>query len=566
MSVSYEVASNFQEVEDLGARIANGQGPVTDADRMEWMQAQQELQQSVSDYAGEISRLPPGSPDRTAAMAEMARLGDKLTAQELPVLARLDKGFGESWNHFHDKKPGSEGEVLQTRMKMYGITDEQMQRYIATGQEPDGLKKAAKEAKRSGDWPALGVVRASYQMRADYLRATTGPDDAASRKQADKLDAASASLTNNRSAIHMNWGSEKYSELSKKYPDAATRPANVQKQMDEAKQAIASVRSRAVDQITAHPERYGKNSPTRQIAGDALTTEARISEYEAKTKMQREAKANIEFTAQSNKALKPDQQPVVAAPPKLHPDLIEGGMVDQKRSEAVKFDPSLGDVIHGGDRALQFHREGMNTKKLRLNVNEQQIAHLNSKGQQPPAELVAKSNTQVEEIFKNTLETNDKLTRQKPGSLSANQTALLAELDGDATTYAAKISGTASQKSQIEMDLRQKERGQESIQRQLDVLDKAHGKLDKDKRDRIETDIQTKLAFRKISIEEYADFQKDPVAYAKKQPDSADEAQLRSVLDTAKAEEKKIWRMPGRSQRMQSRCLNTARKSTIWTD
>jgi len=204
MSVSYEVASKFQEVEDLGARLANGQGPVTEADRMEWMKAQQELQQSVSDYAEEVSRLPPGSPERAAAIAEMARLSDKLTAQELPVLARLDKGFGESWNHFHDKKPGSEGQVLQTRMKMYGITDEQMQRYIATGQEPDGLKRAAKEAKRSGDWPALGVVRASYQMRADYLRATTNPGDAVSRKEADRLDAASAGLTNNRGAIHMN--------------------------------------------------------------------------------------------------------------------------------------------------------------------------------------------------------------------------------------------------------------------------------------------------------------------------------------------------------------------------
>jgi hypothetical protein len=534
MSVSYEVASNFQEVEDLGARIANGQGPVTDADRMEWVQAQQELQQSVSDYAGEISRLPPGSPDRTAAIAEMARLSGKLTAQELPVLARLDKGFGESWNHFHDTKPGSEGQVLQTRMKTYGITDEQMQRYIATGQESDGLKKAVKEAKRSGDWPALGVVRASYQMRADYLRATTGPDDAASRKQADKLDAASASLTNNRSAIHMNWGSERYSELSKKYPDAATRPANVQKQMDEAKQAIASVRSRAVDQVTAHPERYGKNSPTRQIAGDALTTEARISEYEAKTKMQREAKANIESTAQSNKTLKPDQQPVVAAPPKLHPDLVEGGVVDRKRSEAVKIDPSLGDVVHGGDRALQFHREGMYTKKLRLNVNEQQVAHLSSKGQQPPAELVAKANTQVEEIFKNTLETNDRLTRQKPGDLSVNQTALLAELDGDATTYAAKISSTAHQKSQIEMDSRLKNANHQSTERLMDDLDKEYGKFEKDKRDRIETDVARKMAFRQISLEEYGDILKDPAAYAKRQPDSAEEAKRRSDLDAAK--------------------------------
>src|SRR5450631_2008910 len=535
-----DVASNFQEVEDLGARIANNEGPVTDADRAEWMQAQQELQQSVTDYAGEISKLPPDSPDRAAAVAEMTRLSDKLTAQELPVLARFDKGFGESWNHFHDKKPGSEGAVLQTRMKMYGITDEQMQRYIATGQEPDGLKKAANEARRSGDWPALGVVRASYQMRADYLRATTGPDDAASRKQADQLDAASASLTNNRNAIHMNWGSEKYSKLSQKYPDDTTRLPNVQKQMDEAKQAIASVRARVVDQVTAHPERYGKNSPTRQLAGDALTTEARISGSEAKAKMAREAKANIESTAQLNKTLKPDQPQVVPAPAKLHPDLVEGGVVDQKRSEAVKIDPSLGDVVHGGDRALQFHREAMDTKKLRLNINEQQIAHLDSKGQQPPAELVAKANTQVEEIFKNTLETNDRLTRQKPASLSVNQTQLLAELDGDATTYAAKISSTAHQKSQIEMDSRLKDRSQQSIQGQLDDLDKAHGDFDKAKRDRIETDVQTKRAFGKISMEEYIEFQKDPASYAKKQPDSEGEAKIRSMLDTAKAEGGKI--------------------------
>ena len=540
MSSSEDVASNFQEVEDLGARIANSEGPVTDADRTEWMQAQQELQQSITDYAGEISQLPLDSPDRAAAMEEMARRSDKLTAQELPVLARFDKGFGESWNHFHDKKPGSEGAVLQTRMKMYGITDEQMNRYIATGQEPDGLKKAVNEARRSGEWPALGVVRASYQMRADYLRATTGSDDAASRKQADQLDAASASLTNNRNAIHMNWGSEKYSKLSQKYPDDTNRPANVQKQMDEAKQAIASVRARVVDQVTAHPERYGKNSPTRQLAGDALTTEARIAGSEAKAKMAREAKANVESTAQQNKTLKPDQQPVVPAPPKLHPDLVEGGVVDQKRSAAVKIDPSLGDVVHGGDRALQFHREGMDTKKLRLNVNEQQVAHLNSKGQRPPAELVAKTNTQVEEIFKNTLETNEKLTRQKPASLSVNQTALLAELDGDATTYAAKISSTAHQKSQIEMDSRLKDRSQESIQRGRDELDKAYGDFDKVKRDRIEADVQKKLAFRRISMEEYAEFQKDPAAYAKKQPDSTEEAKLRSELDAAKAEGDKL--------------------------
>ena len=310
--------------------------------------------------------------------------------------------------------------------------------------------------------------------------------------------------------------------------------------MDEAKQAVASVRSRAVDQVTAHPERFGKNSPTRKLAGDALTTEARITESEAKVKMEREAKANIKSTAEHNKTLKPDQQKVVPPPPKLHPDLTEGGVVDQKRTEAVKINPSLGDLVHGGDRALQFHRETMNTKKLRLNINEQQVAHLNSKGQQPPAELVAKANTQVEDIFKNTLETNDKLTREKPGSLSVNQTKLLAELDGDATTYSAKIANTYHQKSQIEIDSRLKNQSQRSIQRGRDDLDKAYGDFDKAKRDRIETEVQKKLAFGKISLEEYTGFQKDPAAYAQKQPDSAEEAKFRSDLDTAKAEGDKI--------------------------
>ena len=100
----------------------------------------------------------------------------------------------------------------------------------------------------------------------------------------------------------------------------------------------------------------------------------------------------------------------------------------------------------------------------------------------------------------------------------------------------------------------------------MEVLDKAHGKLDKDKRDRIETDIQTKLAFRKISMRSMPISRKIPSPTQKKQPDSTDEAQLRSVLDTAKAGGEKYLADARSSQRKRSRCLNTARKSTIWTD
>ena len=62
MSGGEEVESSFQEVEELGTRIASSEGPVTDEERAEWMQAQQDLQQSITDYADEISKLPPDSP------------------------------------------------------------------------------------------------------------------------------------------------------------------------------------------------------------------------------------------------------------------------------------------------------------------------------------------------------------------------------------------------------------------------------------------------------------------------------------------------------------------------
>src|SRR5690348_17821532 len=52
------------------------------------------------------------------------------------------------------------------------------------------------------------------------------------------------------------------------------------------------------------------------------------------------------------------------------PDLAEGGLVDRKRAEALKIDPRLGDVVHSGERAINFTRDGLATKKLRL-ANEQ---------------------------------------------------------------------------------------------------------------------------------------------------------------------------------------------------
>ena len=119
---------------------------------------------------------------------------------------------------------------------MYGITNEQLQRYVATGEEPEGLKKAISDARTRGGWPALNIVRASFQKRAEYLRANSGPDDKKSRAQADQLDAESASLTRNRQGIQVKQAVDRL-----KLSESSTRPANTQKQVTQATKDIESV-------------------------------------------------------------------------------------------------------------------------------------------------------------------------------------------------------------------------------------------------------------------------------------------------------------------------------------
>ena len=71
------------------------------------------------------------------------------------------------------------------------------------------------------------MVRAAYQLRADYLRSTAAPEDTASLKQAAALDAAARSLTRDRAAVQLTWASATVSKLNQKYPDAAARPERV---------------------------------------------------------------------------------------------------------------------------------------------------------------------------------------------------------------------------------------------------------------------------------------------------------------------------------------------------
>lgn len=208
---------------------------------------------------------------------------DQTGNSELPVLAKKNPEFGKSWDRFHSKAPNSEGAGLPARMKLYGVTDEELRNYITTGKESPGLTRAIADSREKGGWPALGVTRAALQLRADYLRATS-PKDGEAQKEAAALESTAESLTRNRSAIRVNWGTTTYSNLEKKYPDPATRPTNVQQQMDEARKAIESIGEESVQQIEAHPQRYRNNNVTGRLADDAPGAEAIIRSAEANAK------------------------------------------------------------------------------------------------------------------------------------------------------------------------------------------------------------------------------------------------------------------------------------------
>ena len=542
-AAAQRVATTFAEVKELGKRIADSKGPASDADRAAWQDAQGRLREEVTAYATAVSALPPDAPERDAARAELANLSEQLATLELPVLARLDPAMGKSWDRFNSTQRDSEGASLPQRLKTYGLSKEDLQRYVLTGQEPAGLQRALADAQRRGEWPALGVVRAAYMMRADYLRATSTPDDTASRKAAANLDATAARLSSDRAAIHMEWGTRTAAKLLQEHPDPTTRSKRDQLQLDEAKRAIASVRAHAVEQVTQNPARFGKDSATRTLAADGLATEANIAQVEATSAMNREAKKLTDATDAQNKAAKPNDPKLVPPPPKMHADLAEGGVVDSKRAEAVKIDPRLGDVVHGGDRAVQFARDVSGTKKLRLANDEQQVAHLKSKqqsaeakgapSQRPPAELVAKVNREAEQLYSSTLATHDQLTREKPGMLSVEQTKLLAELGGDAYALSSKIAAVHHQKNDAEVAQSLAHEQKLTAQQAKDNVTKELGEFQEAKIARLQGELEKRVSFDPNATRELAKLHEDPVKYADAHADTEAEKPRHEALTAA---------------------------------
>src|SRR5262249_29607053 len=151
-------------------------------------------------------------------------------------------------------------------------------------------------------------------------------------------------------------------------------------------------------------------------------------------------------------------------------------------------------VVNGGDRAVQFAREVQGTRKLRLAIGEQQVAHLNSKKQQPPAELVAKVNKQTESLFKDTVDMNEKLTREKPGTRSLEQTKFLAELDGDTVAMAGKISAAHRQKTDIEGAQRIAHQNVGLTKRYVENIDDALKQVNESKKERVLNELKTSIA------------------------------------------------------------------------
>lgn len=188
------LAQAFASVSDRGQRIVACEGAVSDADRAAWVAAQAVLRDSVTAFALAVSALPAASAARAEAGDRLARMSEQLGNVELPVLARLDPPFGCAWLHHTGSQPAAEGAMLDQRLGSYGLTRADLQRYVLTGREPGGFVRALVDARRTGAAAARGVLRAALRLRAGYLRATTAPGDAASRKLADALDAAAAAL------------------------------------------------------------------------------------------------------------------------------------------------------------------------------------------------------------------------------------------------------------------------------------------------------------------------------------------------------------------------------------
>jgi hypothetical protein len=269
-----------------------------------------------------------------------------------------------------------------------------------------------------------------------------------------RLDALAHHLSERRAAIHLKWGAATAARLIRRYPDEARRPTRVQQRIAAAKLAITSVRLNTVERVLAHPECYGGTGAVRTLAADALLVEAKIAEREAKAKLGYAADPLAPAPQAGNDGAGSMETQQAGAPPRLPADLIEGGLVDRKRMEALAIDPRLCDVVNGGQRALIFTRDSNATLRLRLQLAEQQVAHLQRKRQLPLPEVVATLTAQREVFFNAALATHDELTQQQPGRLTVGQARLLAELDKDIVTLAGRIAAVHYETAGIEGALR----------------------------------------------------------------------------------------------------------------
>lgn len=193
---------------------------------------------------------PPKLENQNAEAANSRRAEAGVKANQLQSQL-LNQTISTGTNRVN-RVQGSQDADLQKALKMYGITNEQLQRYVKTGEESEGLKKAINVARTQGDWSAVNIVRASFQKRAEYLRANSSPNDKEIRTHADQLDAESANLTRNGNQIRLEQAKGKLEALNRKYPDYSTRPENLKKQIDEARKEFEYISSEIADQVNAH--------------------------------------------------------------------------------------------------------------------------------------------------------------------------------------------------------------------------------------------------------------------------------------------------------------------------
>jgi hypothetical protein len=154
----------------------------------------------------EPPKLQNQNGDVASRKAESGMMENQLQSR---LLNQTNKTISTGTNRATNQLPPTNTAALQKAFKMYGITNDQLQRYVVTGEEPEALKKAMNDANTKGEWSAVNIVRESYKLRADHLRANSAPNDKQARSEADRLDATSEYLTKNRQEIQTKYAGDK---------------------------------------------------------------------------------------------------------------------------------------------------------------------------------------------------------------------------------------------------------------------------------------------------------------------------------------------------------------------